>query len=134
MTCMPKNPAVRRFYSRVAATTLANIALNIGVALSFYRFRPHGPAAYGLAILPAVAILGFIVAIGKYLVEDKDEFQRNLMVQVLLWGLGGVLVLTSAWGSLEPFAHIRHLNPSWTFTFFWIFVGISVPFLNRRYR
>jgi hypothetical protein len=134
MICMPKNPAVRRFYLRVAATTSANIALNILVALYFYKFRPHGPAAYVLAILPAVAILWFIVAIGQYLVEDKDEFQRNLMVQVLLWGLGGVLVLTSAWGSLETFAHIRHFNPTYTYTLFWIFAGISVPFLNRRYR
>jgi hypothetical protein len=134
MSCLSKNPAVRRFYYRVAAATFANIVLNILVALCFYKFRPHGPVAYILAVVPAIAILGFIVAIGQYLTEDKDEFQRNLMVQVLLWGLGGVLVFTSAWGSLESFAHFRHFNPTYTYILFWVFAGISVPFLNRRYR
>jgi hypothetical protein len=90
--------------------------------------------AYLLAILPSLAILGVIVSLGVYLVEEKDEFQRTLMVELLLWGLGGVLVLTSAWGSLETFVHIPHLMPTMTYSLFWIFVGISYPFLQRKYR
>ena len=134
MGCMTKNPAVRRFYLRTIATTSVYIVLTISVALTFYKFHPHGPLAYFLAVLPAVALAGFIVTIGLYLVEEKDEFQRNLMVDVLLWGLGGVLVFTSAWGSLETFVHIRHFNPSWTYQLFWIFFILRTPFLLRKYR
>jgi len=115
MTCLPMNPAVRRFYLRTATTVGTYIAAFIFAALYFSRFHPHGYCAYLLALLPAIALAGFIVTIGLYLAEDKDEFQRDLMVQALLWGLGGVLVFTSAWGSLETFVHIRHFQPTWTY-------------------
>jgi hypothetical protein len=131
---MTKNPVVRRFYLRTLAANAIYIVLTICIALYFYKFHPHGPLATVLALLPAVALLGFIIAIGLYLIEDKDEFQRNQMVDVLLWGLGGVLVFTSAWGSLETFTHIRHLNPSLTYQIFWLCVAIRTPFLLRKYR
>jgi hypothetical protein len=131
---MTKNPVVRRFYLRTLAANAIYIVLTICIALYFYKFHPHGPLATALALLPAVALLGFIIAIGLYLIEDKDEFQRNQMVDVLLWGLGGVLVFTSAWGSLETFTHIRHLNPSLTYQIFWLCVAIRTPFLLRKYR
>jgi len=131
---MTKNPVVRRFYLRTLAANAIYIVLTICIALYFYKFHPHGPLATVLALLPAVALLGFIIAIGLYLIEDKDEFQRNQMVDVLLWGLGGVLVFTSAWGSLETFTHIRHFNPSLTYQIFWLCVAIRTPFLLRKYR
>ncbi len=135
MSCLTtKNPAVRRFYFRTFAASSAYIVLIVSIALCFFKFHPHGPLASVLAVLPAVPILGNIIALGLYLIEDKDEVQRSLMVEMLLWGLGGVLVFTSAWGSLETFTHIRHFNPTYTYTLFWIFVGISVPFLMRKYR
>ncbi len=134
MGCMTKNPAVRRFYSRTLAASSAYIVLIVSIALYFYKFRPHGLLAYVLAVLPAVAILGNIIAIGLYLIEDKDEVQRSLMVELLLWGLGGVLVFTSAWGLLETFMHMPHFNPTYTYTVFWLFIGVGVPFLQRRYR
>jgi hypothetical protein len=119
---MQKNPAARRFVYRSVAANAIYIVLIVCTVLYFHRFHPHGPLAYFLAILPSVAILGVIVSLGVYLVEEKDEFQRNL------------LVLTSAWGSLETFVHIPHLMPTMTYSLFWIFVGISYPFLQRKYR
>lgn len=110
------------------------IVLILSTALYFYRFHPHGPLAYVLAVLPSIAILAVIVSLGLYLVEETDEFQRSLMVELLLWGLGGVLVVTSAWGSLETFTHIPHLMPTMTYALFWIFASLSWPFLLRRYR
>ncbi len=56
------------------------------------------------------------------------------MVQALLWGLGGVLVFTSAWGSLETFVHIRHFQPTWIYSVFWAFFILRTPFLLRKYR
>ena len=134
MTCLSKNPAVRRFYSRTAVTVGAYIAVLLFVAFIFYRFHPHGLCAYLFALLPAIAMAGFIVTIGLYLAEEKDEFQRDLMVQALLWGLGGVLVFTTAWGSLEMFMHIRHFQPTWTYSVFWAFFILRTPFLLRKYR
>jgi len=134
MICLPKNSAVRRFVFRVVASVSANIVLTIFVASCFDEFHPHGPLAYLLAVLPAVAILGYIVALGLFLVEEKDEFQRNVFIQTLLCGIGGTLVFMEVWGSLETYMHIRHFPTTWTFTLFWIFCGISSPLLLRRYR
>jgi hypothetical protein len=134
MNCLQSNPATRRYLRRFAAAMCAYIGLLVVVSLYFHHLHPRGPVAYVLAVLPALAIIGQIVIVGIYLVEEKDEFQRNLFIQALLWGLGGVLALTSTWGMLETFTHIQHFQPTWTFTIFWLCVGVSTPFLMRRYR
>ena len=134
MNCLRMNPAIRRYLTRFAVAMSAYIALTVVVAESFHRLHPKGPLAYLLAVLPAAAIIGVIITVGLYLTEEKDEFQRNLFIEALLWGLGGVLAVTSVWGMLESFTHITHFQPTWTFTLFWCFVGVSTPFLQRRYR
>jgi len=134
MGCLQKNAATRRYLKRFAVAMSAYILLTVLDGWCFRIYHPTGLLAYGLAVLPALAIIGQIVIVGLYLAEEKDEFQRNLFIQVLLWGLGGVLAFTSVWGTLESFTHIRHFEPTWTFTVFWIFVGASAPFLQRKYR
>ena len=134
MTCLQKNPAIRRYFRRFAFAMSAYIALTLVVVTCFVKFHPKGPLAYLLAVLPALAIIGIIVTMGLYLAEEKDEFQRHLMIELLLWGLGGLLAFTSVWGFLESFTHVPHFQPVWTFTVFWICVGLSSPFLLRKYR
>ena len=134
MTCLQRSAATRRYLIRFAIAMSAYILLVVLDGVCFRRYHLTGPLAYGLAVLPAVAIIGQIVVVGLYLAEEKDEFQRNLFIEVLLWGLGGVMAFTSVWGMLETFLHIRHFEPTWTFTVFWLFVGISTPFLQRKYR
>lgn len=134
MNCMKMNPAIRRYLFRFITAMSAYVALLLAVGRYFQKFHPHGPLAYVLAVLPAIAIIGSIVAVGFYLAEEKDEFQRNLLIQALLWGLGGVMAVTSVWSMLELFTHIPHFQPIWTYSCFWIFTGISTPFLKRRYR
>ena len=112
----------------------AYLVLTLAVSFCFHRFHPAGPLGYALAILPALAIVAQIVAVGLYIAGETDEFQRNLFVQSILWGLGGLLTLTSVWGMLESFTRIPHFQPIWTFPVFWCFVGVSSPILMRRYR
>jgi hypothetical protein len=132
--CLQKNPAIRRYLRRFAIAMSFYIGLTTVVALYFHRFHPKGPVAYLLAVLPAIAIIGLIVTVGLYLAEEQDEFQRSLIIQAMLWGIGGVLAFTSIWGSLESFTHVPHFQPNWTFTLFWCFVGLGSPFLMRKYR
>ena len=55
----------------------------------FHRYHPHGLFAYILAVLPSIPGIGIMVALGLYLAEEIDEFQRNLMIQALLWASVG---------------------------------------------
>jgi hypothetical protein len=134
MFCSIKSPAARRLTIRVLGTMVLNIlfAAIAGLGIRFGHLR--GIAAYLVAVLPALPIIGVIVAFGVFLDEEKDEFQRNLLVQALLGGIGGTLAATTVWGYLEAFAHIPHLQTIWIYPIFWLFVGLSTPVVLWRYR
>lgn len=134
MNCLAKTPATRRYITRFLIAMLAYVGFISGDSFYFHTFHPKGPLAYFLAALPGLAIIAQIVSVGFYIAEETDEFQRNLFIQCVLWGLGGVLAVTSVWGTLESYTPVVHFQPIWTFMVFWCFVGISSPFLMRRYR
>ncbi|HEY0784261.1 MAG TPA: hypothetical protein VGD62_00220, partial [Acidobacteriaceae bacterium] len=79
-------------------------------------------------------ILGMILSVGFYLAEEKDEFQRNLFIQAMVWGIGATLSVTTVCGSLENFANTAHLELFWVFPMYWVFVGLSTAVLSTRYR
>ena len=83
------------------------------------------------ATIPAGRSLAIV---GLYIAEESDDFERSIIVQSMLWGLGGALSVSTIWGSLEDFANAPHIFTFYVFLFFWIFMGISQPFIRRRYR
>ena|ERR1017187_4720865 len=119
--------------SHVAAAPLC-VVFSLLAALAVRLGHVSGIPAYLLAILPALPILGAILATGIYLDEEKDEFQRNLLVQSLLGGIGATLATTNIWGNLESFARAPHLDLIWIYPLFWIFVLVSYPIIWLRYK
>ncbi|MGD0941359.1 MAG: hypothetical protein ABR905_16790 [Terracidiphilus sp.] len=134
MICSTNNPAQQRLLYRFAAVTLLYAALLVPTVVIFVRYRPAGLMAYGLAVLPALPILGMLLIVAMYLVEEKDEFIRSLQIQSLLGGMGGTLALVSVWGFLENFTNVRHLDLFWVYPIFWGFVGISAFVVRMRNR
>ena len=101
---------------------------------AIHRFHPTGALLYALAVCRRLPIIGIIVVVGLYLAEEKDEFQRNLLIQSMLWGLGAIIALTSVWGWLQLYAHVHPFQPFMTFPLFWCFQAIAAATLQRRYR
>lgn len=134
MSCSIKSPAARRLAIRVFGTMVLNILFAVIAALAIRFGHLTGIPAYLVAVLPALPIIAVIVAFGVFLEEEKDEFQRNLLVQALLGGIGGTLAATTVWGNLEAFVHAPHLQTIWIYPIFWLFVGLSIPFVLWRYR
>ena len=134
MDCMPKNPATRRYTRRFFATMAAYVVIILLVVWLIKHFHPTGPLLYILAVLPSVPILGVILVVGLYLVEEKDEFQRNVLIQSMLWSIAFTLATTTVWGFLQDFAGTIGFQPYLAFPLFWFFVGVATPFLKRRYR
>ncbi|ADW68117.1 hypothetical protein [Granulicella tundricola] len=128
------SPAVARYLRRIA---IASAAYVLTVFLTFHVFY-HGrlplPAAIGLATIPSIPIIAMIVIVALYLKEEKDEFQRELFIQSLLWGAGFTLALTSFWSFVHLFAHFPPVDGFHVFVIFWIIVGISDFFLRLKYR
>ena len=134
MLCKSNSPAVRRYIVRfVVSMVLYAVFLALAVVI-FVHFRPTGPVAWLLAVLPALAIIGQIAAFGMYLAEERDEFQRHSGELALLWGIGATLSVTIVWGSLKNFVHLRHLDPTWIYPIFCIFFGIAHGLNQARYK
>lgn len=129
-----KDVAAGKFVWRICWANGVYVVLTGLVGLLFYRFRPHGVVAYGLAVVPSVGILGVIMAVAAYLREEKDEFQRDLLVQCLLAGLGGLLAVESIWGTLQSFTHVARFQPLWVVPLFWCCFAVAYPVISRRYR
>jgi len=128
------NAAVRRYYLRFAIAMGVYVFALVG-AIAALRFVPPGGALrFPLALAPAIPLVGVIVALGRYLVEEDDEFRRTLLVQSMLWALGGTLVVTTVWGFLQEWASVPRLPLYLVFPIFCIGMAIAQPFLFRRYR
>ena len=134
MESLKGNQAMRRFKLRCYASAGLVVLFSVIAAASFRLLQLHGILAYLVAILPALPILWALVAVGQYLGEEKDEFQRSLHVEYLLWGIGGTLAVTTVWGYLEDFAQVRRLDLVYVYPIFWLFVAIAMPVVRRRYR
>jgi hypothetical protein len=134
MICSIKNPAQRRYVIRMWVAAGLCILFAAAAALTFRLSHPRGFFAYLAATLPALPILGALFYTGVYLTEETDEFQRNLLVQSLLGGIGGILALETVWGNLEDLAHAPHLDLIWVYPLFYLFVLISYGLVWLRYR
>lgn len=134
MICSMKSLAERRYVMRMWVAAGLCVLFSLISATVFRRLHPAGAIAYLIAILPALPIIGALVGTGMYLGEEKDEFQRNLLVQALLGGTGCVLAAGTAWGYLEDFAHAPHMDLVWVYPAFWGFAGITYMVVRRRYR
>ena len=134
MLCSIKSPTERRYVIRMWIMAALCVLFSLVAALVFRLGHPHGVVAYLVGVLPALPIIGALVYTGVYLAEETDEFQRNLLVQSLLGGTGGILAVITAWGYVEDFARAPHLDLVWVYPLFWLFAGISYGFVRARYR
>ena len=134
MFCSSKSPAQRRFVRTTWMSAGLVVVLAVGAAAAFRLGHLKGLPAYPVAVLPALPILWVLIETGRFLATEKDEFQRTLLVQCLLGGIGGTLATTTVWGYLQDFAHAPRLDPIWVYPIFWLFVGIAWPVVYRRYR
>ncbi len=104
MTTPLHNPAYRRYGRRMLPLSL----LYVGAIALASRFIPDNAPAdartIGLALLPGLAVIGWIWAMGRLLVELEDEYLRMLEVRKFLVATGLTLAVCSVWGLLQLFA------------------------------
>ena len=134
MICAVQSMAQRRYliHSWVSAGLVMLLAI---LAKSVFRlWHVEGAVAYFIAVLPSLPIVWMLVATGEYLTDEKDEFLRMLLVQCLLYGIGGTLAVTTVWAYLEDFVRAPRLDLIWVYPMFWIFTAIAYPVVKARYK
>ena len=107
---MLRTAAWRRYNWRTIWLSLAYAVLLIGAVYGFKHKLVPGSVAWLVAILPAIPIIGLFAAIGRYLVEEQDEYVRMLMVRQTLWASGFALSCATIWGFLENFDMVGHVD------------------------
>lgn len=107
---MLRTPAWKRYNRRVVWLSLLYAAFLIAAVYGFKHKLVTDPLAYVVALLPAVPIIGLFGAMGRYLVEERDEYARMLMVRQTLWASGFALSAATVWGFLENFDLVGHVD------------------------
>ena len=104
------SPALRRYNRRII---LLSVVYAVCLFAAVYAFKRHlldgSPLAWVVALAPALPVIGFFVTIGRYLVEERDEYLRDQMVRQALIATGIAMAVATAWGFLENFGLVRHV-------------------------
>lgn len=105
-----KSPAQRRYVLRLSAAMAAYIVTLTAALRLVGGGDVTGLLAYLLALLPGVSIAAVFWAIGRLLVEERDEYQRMLLVRQALVATGFTLSVVTMWGFLENFDLVPHVD------------------------
>ncbi|WP_332819383.1 hypothetical protein [Sphingopyxis sp.] len=103
---MTMNPAQRRYIGRMIPLSIAYGLAVFAASAIIPDDAAATPMTVVVALVPALAVTGFIWAMGSYLAELADEYVRLLEVRKALVATGLTLALASGWGILELFTDI----------------------------
>jgi hypothetical protein len=122
---MVRTSAWKRYNWRVIWLSLLYGAFLIPAVYGFkHQLIPH-PIAYLVAILPALPIIGIFGVIGRYLVEEQDEYVRMLMVRQILWASAFTLSLATTWGFLDNFGLVNRIDGYWIVCVWYVGLGLG---------
>ena len=122
---MSRGQALRRYNRSVLILSIGYVALLFAAEAAISRYGLAGPIAYLVAILPALPIIGIFAAIGRYLVEESDEYLRMLTVRQTLVASGFALSIATAWGFLESFDLAGHFDAYWIAVIWFLGLGVG---------
>lgn len=126
------SPAARR-YTRRLMVLMAMYVVVLFVAVRLFRADlVAGQAAWGLAILPALPVIGVFWAVMRFLVEETDEFIRLLLVRQCLFATGFCLTVMTVWEFLQNFDLVPQGNGGFGAAFFW-FVGLGLGAIYNKF-
>ncbi|GAA0327261.1 hypothetical protein GCM10009087_41890 [Sphingomonas oligophenolica] len=129
---MAMSRAYKRYNYRVVLLSLIYAAFLLAAVYAFKHQLLSGPVAWIAAILPALPIIGILVAIGQYLAEETDEYLRMMMTRQALIASAFTLSIATVWGFLENFDLAPHVYAYYT-QILW-FVGLGLGKLVNRFQ
>ncbi len=122
--------AQRKYLQRGALVLGSYFALLASAVLMTHHLHPQGWLLYAVALMPSLPMCALFVIVARYLHEERDEFQRDLVIRCLLWGVAAMLVVELFTGFLHNFGWQGTLPP---FTGFYAFC-ISMLIAKFTYR
>lgn len=102
-------PAGRRYLQRFLPTMFLYVGVLFACVWTIRMWEPKGALLVILSVLPALPIIGAIVVMGLYLIEETDEFLRQRIASCMLFGTGVLLAASTVYGFL---VNGRAISPS----------------------
>lgn len=126
------SPAIRRYLKRLASFMLFYFVFIFFAGYLFRHYPSHGIAAIGLAILPALPVIGVIWTVFRLLVEETDEYMRMMFIRQTLFATGFCLSVMTVWEFLQNYEVVSHDTHGIGVTFVW-FIGLGIgAIINSR--
>ena len=117
---------------RMLPLAAAYVVVMLGAIVLHERLHVTGPTLYLIAVLPALPLIGVVWAMGRFLIEETDEYQRGLAVRKMLMATGFLLVVATVWGFLEEFGLVPHLPAYWCFIVWSFGLGVGAVWNKLR--
>lgn len=125
-------PVTVRYNRRILSASMGYV-LGLGIALAIWTsYEPSGPVAVAIALLPTIPTFAMIWAMGRYLVEETDEYLRYRMVRAAIMSLGMVLAIGIFWGFLETFRLVPHIWAWWVLPVWAVGLGLAQLWMKVR--
>lgn len=112
---LPRNAAYRRYLIRMGASAALYLGATMLAAFVLKQKAPVNAGSVLIAVLPGLAVVGMIAAIGRLVIELEDEYLRTLEVRKIVFATGVALSVASVWGMLEMFTEAPPLPMVWMF-------------------
>jgi len=127
---LPKNPAARRYMTRVTVAMAVYIVGLFGANYLIDNELVSGPLAWAAALLPGLAVAGVFYAVGMLIRELDDEFLRMLLVRQNLIAMAFAMSIVVVWGFLESFGLVEHVA-GYLIVVLWA-VGMAIGAVSNR--
>ena len=134
MSCHIKTKAERVYLKRLAATMAVYIVLVFATTILVRHIGVSGWLLYVVAVIPCLPILRLVQVVAIYLHEEKDEFQRLLVVRAILAGASVTLFISAVSDFLRSYTDTGDLPPFTIFILFWTVFGAAQGIQSYRNR
>lgn len=105
--------AGKRYNRRVILLSLLYAIFFLIAVYCFKHKLVPGSGRFVLALFPALPIIGIFFAMGRYLLEEQDEYVRMLMIRQTLFATGFALSAATIWGFLKSFDLVDRVDGYW---------------------
>lgn len=126
--------ARRRYMWRLMPSMAAYVALLLVAEIVFDNSDPSGAMGVMLAVAPAAPLIIAIAAMGLYVMEEEDEFQRTIQTQSFVLATMIALAVCTVWGFLDQYEIVPHAEMWVVFPIFAIALAPSNLIVKSRYK
>lgn len=121
----PMNQAKRNYLRGTIGIMLSYMGLVFASVTMVHRWHPQGWHLWLTAGLPTLPIVGLAFVLARYLRDEKDEYQRDMTIQSLLWGTAVALAISVFDSFLGSYGAGVELPRFLVFLSFWVTVAIT---------